>query len=652
MRMSNLLRHRGPDSEGYVAFNNDIVATYGGTETPNTVYVSSFSFSPKQSIAQFDSSKVSLVLGHRLLAIQDLSPAGHQPTCYQDRYWIAFNGEVYNFIELRNELQQLGHCFKSNGDTEVILAAYAEWGVACLQRFNGMWGFAILDSQTKSLFLARDRFGVKPLYYWIAPDSSLAFSSEIKAFTAMSGWSATGNATRIHDFVMWRLQDHTDETMFDGVYQLAPGHYSLFQLDDLFASNLKPGKRITATQWYRLQPLPFEGSFEASTLQLQRLLTDSVALRLRADVPVGSCLSGGLDSSSIVCIASNLLTQSNAQHLQNVFSACAYESQFDERKFMDMIVEQTKVTPHFTYPSANQLLERLDEVSWYQDEPFGSTSVFAQWCVFELATQAGVKVMLDGQGADELFAGYHGYFGVYLAVLLQELRFKKFLKEWTAMHRLHAYSHFNLLMRTIFNLTPNLVSPLANIFNVDERSTRWFNLPTQASQNESRGRQYSPKKMNTVEEMSFAQMTATTLPCLLHWEDRSSMAHSIEARVPFLDYRLVEFVLGLPTHFKLEKAITKKVLRETMRGVLPEAIRARYDKMGFVTPEEIWIKKTHTNQFRQLFLRAIDGSQGLIRPQAIDVFDDIVRGKRPFNYLIWRIISLGIWKEKFSVSYR
>ena len=250
--MNTLIRHRGPDDEGYVLFSKDTPTCLAGNDTVQEVIRAPIPWSPTQLISADISEDAILAFGHRRLSIVDLSPFGHQPMSYADaRYWITYNGEVYNYLELRTELEAAGCDFISHSDTEVILAAYALWGEACVARFNGMWAFAIYDTINRSLFLARDRFGVKPFYYWIAPDNSLCFGSEIKQFTAYPGWKARVNGQRAYDFLVWGLTDHTDETLFEGVYQLRAG-YSVTLDVTAWPSQLVQG-RLPAVQWYKLK---------------------------------------------------------------------------------------------------------------------------------------------------------------------------------------------------------------------------------------------------------------------------------------------------------------------------------------------------------------------------------------------------------------
>jgi len=653
LAMNNVIRHRGPDDEGYVFFTENGFRCLAGSDTPAASMAENVPWSPHGRIEGEQAVSGRLALGHRRLSVVDLSPLGHQPMCDPtERYWITYNGEVYNHLELRVELETLGYRFRSHSDTEVILAAYAAWGEQCLHRFNGMWAFAIYDRERDVLFMARDRFGVKPFYYWVNPDNQLAFSSEIKQFCGLPGWQACINGQRAYDFLVWGTIDHTDETLFFGVYQLRPGHSVTINVGAWPGGSLIDG-RLPSTAWYHLVARDFTGSFEEAAVEFRRLFTDAVSLRLRADVPVGSCLSGGMDSSSIVCVMNDLLQQQGAHSLQRTFSACSEVARFDERKWIDEVVRKTGVDAHYVYPSLDRLFEESEQITWHQDEPFGSTSIFAQWNVFRLAAENGVKVMLDGQGADEHLAGYHGFFSPRLTELFRSMQWLSLLREVRAMQRLHGYSPITAAKYLANGIFPDSVrNLLKRSQGMTHRTPEWLDAGMLGCSPENPFGSLDEIKGASVQGFSRVQLTSSTLQMLLHWEDRDSMAHSIESRVPFLDYRLVEFVLGLPDEFKLAEGVTKKVLRTGMSGVLPDAIRDRMDKLGFVTAEEVWVRESGKQEFRDRLEAAIDIAGGVLRPSARKVLEQMIGGERPFNYLIWRMVNFGEWLKRFDVRIR
>ena len=652
MRMNDLIRHRGPDDEGYALFSDGKAICVGGEDTPADAFVEQTPYKPDGLIQEVGlPADCHMAFGHRRLSIVDLSALGHQPMCdSQRRYWITYNGEIYNHVELRAELKILGYRFVSHSDTEVVLAAYRQWGESCLSRFNGMWAFAIYDRQEDLLFVARDRFGVKPLYYWVSPQGELAFASEIKQFTAMNGWRAKVNPQRVYDFLAWGLTDHTDETLFDRVYQLAPGGCLSIKVKDYLPAISEDGRLITR-RWYQLFPQAFSGSFEDAAEAFRKHLVNAVALRLRADVPVGSCLSGGLDSSSIVCLINQLLHEKNVSSLQKTFSACADVKRFDEREWIDRVVNETGVDAHYIYPKLDQLFEEVAAITWHQDEPFGSTSIYAQWHVFRAAAENGVTVMLDGQGADEQLAGYHNFFSPRLGGLFKSGHWLAMINEMRAMRNIHGYSPLAGLKYLANAVLPEIVRDmLRRKAGKTNASPEWLDVKRLGCVPQNPFLALGAAGADNIRELSIAQLTTSNLQMLLHWEDRDSMAHSIESRVPFLDYRLVEFVVGLPDEFKLANGITKRVLRSSMSGILPDAIRDRMDKLGFVTPEEVWVRERATHLFRSKLEFAITRSKGIIKHDALKVFDEIVDGGRPFNYMTWRLISFGEWLERFGVA--
>jgi asparagine synthase (glutamine-hydrolysing) len=628
--MATIVRHRGPDDGGAVLFLGDVWrANAGSVNEPS----------------EFARSDVRVALAHRRLAIVDLSDAGHQPMSSSDsRYWIVFNGEIYNYIELRKELISLGHVFQTATDTEVLLAAYSQWGEHCLHRMNGMFAFVLVDRLAKRVFAARDRFGVKPLYWWRSPSGFVAFASEIKQFTVLPGWSARLNGPRARDFLTWGILDHTAETLFADVRQLRGGEYLM--LDPLCNDAVVQPRR-----WYLLVPAQHSGCFEDSAREFRALFEDSCGLRLRADVPVGSCLSGGLDSSSIVCVVNRILATQGAMAQQRTFSARSAEPRYDEGLFIEAVRSQLGVEHHEVTPPLAELPATLSALTWHQDEPFGSTSIYAQWCVFALASRQGVKVMLDGQGADELLAGYRGFLGPRFATLVRNFQFGTLAGDMHATRGRLGVGYSRLLQYLAGAILPSTIalrmrSMVGLPSGLDEN---WFDS-TRLMQGGSPSQVDISARPGSIAAMSRTQLFGAGMPMLLHWEDRNSMAHGVEARLPFLDYRVVEFGLALPDDFKLAGGVTKRVLREAMRGVLPELVRDRRDKIGFATPEEPWLKGAGRAFMRETIAQGIATSDGVLTRKALMLFDTIADGRRPFSFVPWRIASFGAWMSRFGVT--
>lgn len=631
--MADTIRHRGPDDEGYLLADGTTARPAAGGDTPPEC-VAALGLPPLPAAGEWR-----VALGHRRLSILDLSPAGHQPMAAGDS-WIVFNGEVYNFAELRAELERLGHAFRSHSDTEVILAAWRQWGPECLHRFNGMFALVIYDAARDTVFAARDRFGVKPLYLWRAPNGMLAMASEIKQFTVLPGWSARLAADRAYDFLNWGLTDHTSETLFAGVTQLAGGEMLEWRL-----GNGEPAIR----RWYRLAPARHGLGFDAAARHFAELFEDAVRLRLRADVAVGTGLSGGLDSSSIVCQSARLLAAVGGGR-QKTFSACAEDPRFDERRFIAEVVGRTNVDAHQCFPSLDRLFELLPLVTWHQDEPFGSTSIYAEWNVFDLVRSTGTKVTLDGHGADELLGGYHVFFGALLSGLLRGGRLTPAVAEMRALRRNHGYGPAAMAKLVLDALLPEAGRDLLRqLGGKTTRNANWI-APTVVGPAPQDPFSARGGRGRSVDELSVSQLTATSLPLQLHWCDRDSMAHSVESRAPFLDYRLVEFVLGCAPDHRVGDGTTKRLLRTGLADILPPAIAGRRDKMGFVTPEQDWVQARDPAGFRAQVAAAVERSRGVLTPAALDKAEAIIAGTRPYNPVIWRMISFGAWMERFGVQ--
>lgn len=607
--MTDIIGHRGPDCEGHVSLLN-------GT----------------------------ILLGHRRLSILDLSNLGKQPMSYRDNYWIIYNGEIYNYKELKSELMCYGYEFNSSTDTEIIMAAYDYWGKDCLNKFNGMWAFVLIDMRTCKAFIARDRFGVKPLYFWTNSDGALAVASEIKQFSVFPDWTARLNGQRVYDYLRWGQSDHTNETMFNGVMQIGAGE--AVELDMHISDKIQ---HLPVYQWYVLADRVGDTPKNDDNVGIfYDIFLDSIKLRLRSDVKVGSCLSGGLDSSSIVCMVNDILNKKGSSDRQCIISACSKIKTYDESSYVKAVLNERDIASFIVYPEFGELLGVLGDMVWYQDEPFGSTSIFAQWKVFDVAEQNGLKVMLDGQGADEQLAGYHAFFAPYFTSLIKSCSLFKLFNEITCVHRVHGYNVLLAIKGILSCLAPEALCNLYRVYgSKNDVSPSWVNMAKINALPINPAIQ-SGAKADSIQSLSISQMTSSNLQKLLHWEDRDSMAHSVESRLPFLDYRLVEFVLGLPDSNKINNGVTKVILRESMKGILPEMIRGRMDKMGFLTPEEYWLR-AYSDIFKKELNWAIEKAKGVLTEECIARYDEILASRRPFDSTIWRMICFGQWVERFNV---
>jgi asparagine synthase (glutamine-hydrolysing) len=600
---------------------------------------------------EFSSAAGPVALGHRRLAIIDVSDAGLQPMAdASGRRHLVFNGEIYNYLELREELRAKGHRFATDTDSEVLLAAYAEWGKACLGRFLGMFAFLIYDARDQTLFAARDRFGIKPLYV-VANPYGVAFASEIKQLLGLPGSSGRMNLARVRDFLSCGVSDHTEETLFEGVRQLQPGCCAAIDASRVWTGTLEPRR------WYAIPPHGTLRLSEAEAAEeFRALLTDSVRLHLRSDVPVGSCLSGGLDSSSIVCLMGRMLAAEGTGARVNTVSACYAEKAVDERPFMEAVVGHAGAVPHTVFPRPEDVFARASDLTWHQDEPFGSTSIFAQWCVFEEARRAGIKVMLDGQGADEQLAGYHWTYAWHLVTLIRQGRLAALVRTVAERAGAHRAPVADQLKRLAAAALPGRVAEALRARR-DGAGHGW--LRSEAL----RALGPAPRALDLASAIDGLPQVvdlgtlcvvltfSANLQMLLHWEDRNSMAHSIEARVPFLDHRLVEFALALGNEHKLVGADTKRVLRRAMTDVLPRPVLERRDKLGFATPEETWFR----GPLKPLILDGVEATlarfPGLLDARATRALvSGRLEGHRPVDFTLWRIVNMGIWGERFGVT--
>ena len=627
------LRHRGPDDEGYLLINtrSGRAWPFAGRDTLQDLGL------PQLESVRGESGD--LAFGFRRLSILDLSPAGHQPMASADGHcWIIFNGEIYNYLELRAELASSGYRFRTATDTEVILAAYQQWGHACLSRFVGMWAFAIWDQRLRRLFCARDRFGIKPFYYFW-DGQIFAFASEIKALLALPGIPRQQNDPIIFDYLYEGRLDHTEQTFFAAIEQLLPAHHL-----DVHSRHVQVQRYWNLDPQQRAEPATREQYAD----RFYTLFEDSVRLHLRSDVPIGTCLSGGLDSSAIVCLANKILfANSEADPLvvgerQKTFSACFEDERYDERKYIKLVLAATGAEANFTFPNCQELSEALPRLLWHQEEPFVTTSIFAQWRGMAKAAERGVKVLLDGQGGDELLAGYPGYFSTFWDSLLRKNQWGELWREMLAYHRLHGIS----LMRAVLRLA-RLHAPESLVAAVDRSrhakalGLNWEFLRQHQDRVVASPWQYDRDPFHG---HLYAWLMRENLPQLLRYEDRNAMAFSIEARVPFLDHRLVEYVFALPADQKINRGASKAVLRRALHNIIPEPIRQRMDKMGFVTPEKTWLGQGLYDRMREIVESASFQSRSYFNaPQILEILDAHRAGQSMGTANIWRWVNLELW---------
>lgn len=519
-------------------------------------------------------------MGFRRLSILDLSEAGHQPMISQDgQYVLVFNGEIFNYVELREELRQLGYQFRSSGDSEVLLAAYREWGRECLSKLNGMWAFVIYDRRHRRIFGSRDRFGVKPLYYSRSPEV-IQFASEIKALRASGYHRPEINWRTASKFLLEGRLDSQGETFYEGIEQIPSGSGFEVELDG------------TWHEWsfWSLDTLP-KNAVSDPAENFADLFEDSVRIRMRSDVPVGVCLSGGLDSTAIICAAARHRDESGGAQPESLQAFCYMAKEFDESKYIADTLTQTHAQLRQLETSPAELWNDLHKVLWFQDEPVHTMTAVVGYQLMRLASSSGIRVVLNGQGADETIGGYSSYFQDYWVSLLQQGRVGAAWQSVTAYTNAHGGNARVRMMEAASRCLSWELYRLGAYRRWAQtrrqarlRQNPWFSADlTQHFINED-----VPPSSAALSSSLKQSVISAPLPLYLRIEDRNSMAHSVEARLPFLDYRLVSFVHGLPDNWKVRGPWNKYVLREGMRGRIPESVRSRVDKMGFPTASKKW----------------------------------------------------------------
>lgn len=584
------LRHRGPDGEGMF-------------------------FRP------------GMAFGHTRLKIIDLTSASDQPILDDEAdLALIFNGEIYNYLELRSELKALGHDFRSEGDGEVLLKAYKAWGARCLAKLNGMFAFAIWDGRKQELFLARDRFGEKPLYVARSP-RGVIFASEMKAILAIRPELRQANRKSVFRYLSRGDLDLDQESFFEGIESLPASHYLLLDREG----------RGEPRRYWRATSAPVPASRHAAIEGFRELVFDSVRLRLRSDVPVGTSLSGGLDSSSIVA---TINAQKSSQWVhQKTFSARFRSEAHDEGHFINLVTYHVDAEPHEVWVEPEGFREVWARLQWHQEEPIASSSPYAQWLVMKLAQDCSTTVLLDGQGADELLAGYDQAQGMFWAHWLRRGRLDKVFREMVAfVRRYHSYRD-PALFAAYYSLPGTLRDGLAEIYY---RSADLVSPELH--------REFSPAHVDTYEPFPdrlrnelVRWQTTTQLPEFLRYADRNSMAFSREVRLPFLDHRLVEYAFGLRPDLLLSNAVTKVTLREAMRGIVPDEILNRKDKLAYAPPQKQWVHGPLRPWVEEM-LRCAEQRTEIFNPRTVLQLRERLR-RDGGDALIWRAASTEGWYQ-------
>jgi len=597
----DVLHHRGPDNKSFEVF--------------------------KQSIG-------TLILGHTRLSIIELSSNSNQPMrSFDGRFIIVFNGEIYNYRELREQLISAGYHFKTDSDTEVLMAVWAYWNVEGLRLLVGMFAFVIYDTVELTITLVRDAFGIKPLFYY-NNSNGLLFSSDINALKVLVSEKIEVNISKALDYLITGDHDYDEESFLENIFQILPAHYLQVNLNTGVLS--KPKR-----WWFPSIKERTDLSFEDASKVLRNLFLKSVKLHLRSDVPLGAALSGGIDSSAIVC-AIRYLEPNLPIH---TFSYVARGSEFDEEKWIDVINKNVNAISHKIYVDGNNLIEDLEDLVYTQGEPFGTTSIYAQYKVFQLAKKCGITVVLDGQGADESLAGYEGYPIPVLQEYVNKLQWRKIVRFINSYKKRTGKSRFGIFKKLVISLVPFRYKFILNNLFVRFKikiptwiNPQFFNLKSNINFKENpidvNGRKLSNELRRSLGQKGIGK--------LLRYEDRNSMRWSIESRVPFLNIELVEFLLTLPTSYLIsEFGETKRIFRAAMRGIVPDEILDRRDKIGFNTPEENWMLKLCGHLRSKL--DKINMHAMLKHDLVLKEIDQVSIHKKFTSAQIWRLINFYLW---------
>ncbi len=576
-QMTDIIAHRGPDSSGSFLYKN-------------------------------------IAFGHRRLSILDLSSSGHQPMKYLDDLVITYNGEIYNFIEIREELIQKGYIFDSNSDTEVILKAYHCWGKTCVNYFNGMWSFSILDIKQKIVFCSRDRFGVKPFYY-IENNDLFSFGSEISQLLPFLPNRILNKKVAL-DYLISGIEECSNETFFKDIYLLKGGHNLVFDL------------QTNSYEIERYYNLKLSDQKNTSVDDYFQELKRSITLRLRSDVKVGTCLSGGIDSSTISSFASTIYQNSNEKLM--AIHAKSSEYKTDESEFAKIVSKIANINLNFVEPSYSDFKSNILSIIKIQQEPFGSLSIIMQYFVFKKAKELGCIVMLDGQGGDETLLGYERYYPAIvkskkgiakLKALLQSSKNSRLSLLDTIKYQYY-FSNYKLRLKRLKFKNSFYKSEILNEYESEEL-------------------RIISESYNDISILQKNEIESSQLPHLLKYEDRNSMANSIESRLPFLDYKLVELSLNTNNSLKIKDGWTKFILRKAAETILPKEIVWRKAKLGFNAPEKTWTKEFENEMIKEI--------------QQSEILNNFIDFKKLYFKKLdlrtkWRLYNFSAWEKEFKVK--
>lgn len=602
--MVDSLAHRGPDDEGFVSLG-------------------------------YESSLQNIFFGHRRLKIIDLSLSGHQPMFnYSKTLCIIYNGEIYNYIELKQELRNKGYEFKSSSDTEVILNSYQEWGIDCFAKFNGMWAMAIFDKKQRKIILSRDRFGKKPLFYFSSKDCFI-FASEIKALLRHPCVEKAPNYEKVFRYLStnYRYIDIDNESYFEGIFQVPKS--SFLEINEELKLEVKPYWKL------EIDEIEKNKNDEEVIQEFKDLLIDSVRLRLRSDVPVGCMLSGGLDSTSITCIAYKILKQPII-----TFSGVTGEKKniYDESEYIDKVIKEINADFHYVRPDPEDIFETVAEMLSFHDEPVCTVTWYSLYLIAKKVRNEKTPVLLNGHGGDELTAGYWDYYHYNLFDLENNGEndlLEREINEWKINHG-RDFEELDKFKNYIKQLNDSKASQMSRFKDYSD-----VFLP------ELRSKYSKDIKLEQIEgsmlsKRLYSDLMYETIPPSLRAEDRNTMAYSIESRSPWLDYRLAEYCFSLPSKFKIRNGLGKWILRQSMKGILPEEVRLRKDKSGFIAPADEWFRTINKKQLIDLIQSGSLKKRKLFDLKRIEViFDEHLQRKYNHQMFFWQLINLELWFRKF-----
>lgn len=635
---TDMIKYRGPDDEGYMFVSNDDRI---------------FNARTKNEAEALKGKNIKGGFGFRRLSIIDLSESGHQPMCdNSENYWIIYNGEIYNYLEIRDELKSKGYNFKSMSDTEVILYSYIEWGSDCLEKFNGMWAFTIYDKRNKQLFCSVDRFGIKPLYYYL-DNNSFAFGSEVKQVINITKINPRINDKVLFDYLSaGSYGNETKETFFKGIIKLLPGTYLRIKFTD---SKIE----FTEKEWWKLKVFDEyykENDITSISKNIKDLFYDSVRIRLRSDVEIGTCLSGGLDSSGIVCVMNELTDKKKGSKLFTIISG---ENENLDYKYSKEISNYVNGCHIIRKIDKEESFVDLKKFIWHNDEPLIKASMFGGYKVYQLANENNVKVVFDGQGLDEYAGGYYQLPYIEYMNYLKRNKHKQLYNnhidylvkeehyiEQSLTKALNMYNLKKALHKfTSKRLRLNLLKSVKGWFNRDFlveniRQSQLYNSPVVEDDRISK---------DDVKLKNYKLFKHINLPGILRQVDRNSMAFSVEARVPFLDHRLVEYMFSLKSEYLIHNGYTKYAFREAMNGIIPDSVRNRKDKIGFHV-DEFSLVNSMKNNFKEMLMNLSETDKYFNKNYIVKKLDENTLNVQNYDNILWRILNALTWKEEFNIK--